>query len=172
MDEKAREGERAREMCDTSSVSVGHVDTFCRLAADAEQETVDRFDETHTARMKTVLSLTQIRVTLTARSSLAPPTTLHTTLTTTTPHDPHHHQQHSTRPSPPTLHTTLTTNTPHDPHHSLSVCLSLNRHYAHNVQLSDVCMCTSGAVHTLCFAWKFSRIKLYSFIHAYNSVYK
>ena len=122
MDEKAREGERAREMCDTSSVSVGHVDTFCRLAADAEQETVDRFDETHTARMKTVLSLTQIRVTLTARSSLAPPTTLHTTLTTTTPHDPHHHHHHSTRPSPPppTLHTTLTTtttNTPHDPHH-------------------------------------------------------
>ena len=64
--ERAREREREREsgrvrereMCDTSSVSVGHVDTFCRLAADAEQETVDRFDETHTAGMKTVLSLT------------------------------------------------------------------------------------------------------------------
>ena len=28
-------------------------------------------------------------------------------------------------------------------------------------------MCTSGAVNTLCFVWKFSCIKCHSLIHAY-----
>ena len=32
--------------------------------------------------------------------------------------------------------------------------------------LCDVCMCTSGAVNTLCFVWKFSCIKFHSLIHA------
>ena len=38
--------------------------------------------------------------------------------------------------------------------------------YAHNVELSDVCKCASGAVNALCFVGKYLCIKFHSLIHA------